>query len=56
MQDAYFAIAGCCEQMEEWVNAMDAYQAFIDKYPDASRAGKARDRIAWVKTYRLGRE
>jgi outer membrane protein assembly factor BamD (BamD/ComL family) len=56
VQDACFAIAGCQEQLEDWVAAMDAYQAFIDKFPNVPASQKAKDRISWIKTYRLGRD
>ena len=51
--DAQAAIAENHEQLGNWVEAMDAYTNYINNYPQGTMAGKAKEQIAWIKTYRL---
>ena len=50
---AQAAIAENYEHLGKWVEAMDAYTNYINNYPEGSLATKAREQIAWIKTYRL---
>jgi len=50
---AQFAVAENYEHLGEWVKAMDAYTNYINNFPKAPLAGKAREQISWIKTYRL---
>lgn len=50
---AQAAIAENHEQLGNWVEAMDAYTNYINNYPEGTLAGKAKEQIAWIKTYRL---
>ena len=36
-----------------WVEAMDAYTNYINNYPQGTMVNKAKEQIAWIKTYRL---
>jgi len=47
------AIAENYEKLGEWIKAMDAYSNYLNNYPDGPFAKKAKDRINWIKTYRL---
>lgn len=51
--DAQAAIAENHEQLGNWVEAMDAYTNYITNYPQGTLATKAKEQIAWIKTYRL---
>jgi TolA-binding protein len=50
---AQAAIAENYERLGEWIKAMDAYTNYLNNYPDGAFAKKAKDRISWIKTYRL---
>jgi outer membrane protein assembly factor BamD (BamD/ComL family) len=50
---AQAAIAENYERLGEWIKAMDAYTNYLNNYPDGAFAKKSRDRINWIKTYRL---
>ncbi len=50
---AQAAIAENYERMGSWVQAMDAYSNYINNFPSGPLVQKARDQIAWIKTYRL---
>jgi len=49
---AQFAVAESYEHLGEWVKAMDAYTNYINNFPNAPMVQKAREQIAWIKTYR----
>jgi tetratricopeptide (TPR) repeat protein len=50
---AQAAIAENHEFLGEWVHAMDAYTNYINNFPDGPLVERAREQIAWIKTYRL---
>ena len=50
---AQAAIAENHEKLGEWVHAMDAYTNYINNFPDGPLVERAREQIAWIKTYRL---
>ena len=41
------------ERLGKWVQAMDAYTNYINNFPDGPLVERAREQIAWIKTYRL---
>ncbi|MCG3179547.1 MAG: Outer membrane protein assembly factor BamD [Phycisphaerae bacterium] len=51
--DAQFALAEALEQLNRWVDAMDAYQTFREKFPTHPKAEQAKDQVQWIKAYRL---
>ncbi len=50
--DAQFAMAEALEQLGRWVEAMDAYQTFRDKFAKHTKAPAAIEQINWIKAYR----
>lgn len=51
--DAQFAVAENYEHLGEWVKAMDSYGNYVNSFPQGTMVEKAREQIAWIKTYRL---
>jgi TolA-binding protein len=45
------AIAQCRARKKEWGKALDAYQSYLNKFPDGSDAEQAREQIAWIRMY-----
>ncbi len=50
--DAQFALAEVLEQLGLWVEAMDAYETFRQKFGSHPKAVVAQEQINWIKTYR----
>jgi hypothetical protein len=47
------AIAEGLENLGRWIEAMDAYQRYLESFPEGGSAARAREQIGWIKTYRL---
>jgi TolA-binding protein len=52
-EQAQFFIAENYEHLGQWVGAMDQYTVYLNNYPSGALAGKAREQINFIKTYRL---
>ena len=52
IHNAVFAMAEALEQLGRWVEAMDAYQTFREKFAKHVKAKIAADQINWIKAYR----
>jgi TolA-binding protein len=50
---AQIAMAEGLENLGRWIEAMDAYQRYLESFPEGGSAARAREQIAWIKTYRL---
>jgi hypothetical protein len=50
--DAQYSLAEALEQQGRWVEAMEAYQTFRDKFSSHPAAAKALEQIQWIKAYR----
>jgi hypothetical protein len=50
--DAQFALAEVLEQLGNWVDAMDAYETFRQKFGSHPKASLAMEQINWIKAYR----
>ena len=48
----YHMLAEALEQQGRWVEAMEAYQTFRDKFSSHPAAAKALEQIQWIKAYR----
>ena len=51
--DAQFGIAENYEHLGQWVAAMDQYTNYVNNFPQGALAGKAKEQINFIKTYRL---
>ncbi len=51
--DAQLAVAENYEHLGKWVNAMDEYTNYYTNFPEGPLVAKAKEQIAWIKTYRL---
>ena len=52
MPEALFATAEVLEQLDRWIEAMDAYETFTRRFPDHPRAAMATEQVNWIKAYR----
>ena len=50
--DAQYAMAEALEQLGRWVEAMDAYQTFREKFSNDPKARMAEEQIQWIRAYR----
>lgn len=50
--DAQFALAEVLEQLGKWVDAMDAYETFRQKFAQHPKARVAVEQINWIRAYR----
>jgi TolA-binding protein len=53
VEEAIFRLAEVYEQQNKWVEAMDTYRNYINRFPKGPKVQQAKDRIVWIKTYRL---
>jgi outer membrane protein assembly factor BamD (BamD/ComL family) len=51
--DAMIAVAENHEYLGRWVDAMDAYTNYLNKFPKGPHVERAKEQITWIKTYRL---
>lgn len=51
--EALLNLAECHRRKKEWINALDSYQSFVNRYPAHAKAGKIKEEIEWVKKYRF---
>jgi TolA-binding protein len=51
--EAQYGIAENYEHLGQWIAAMDQYTNYVTNFPDGGLAGKAREQINFIKTYRL---
>lgn len=50
--DAQYSLAEVLEELGQWINAMDEYETFRQKFSDHPRAVVALEQINWIRTYR----
>ncbi len=50
--DAQFSLAEVLEELGQWVDAMDEYETFRQKFSEHPKAVVAQEQINWIRTYR----
>ena len=51
VEEAMLAIAKCYTEQKAWDKAIDAYQSYLNKYPQGRFADQAKARIEWIRMY-----
>ena len=51
--EAMLNLAECHRRSKHWLQSLDLYQSYVNRYPRSRRVTKIREEIEWLKKYRF---